>query len=321
MSGGGLHCSSASSRGMSSSSIQEKRILCVGLVCLDVVHVVKSYPVEDSDQRSVDQYASRGGNASNSATVLAILGQNSEYFGTLAQDSFELQAIEQDFRDKGIAYSNCIRIPNCICPNSAIIVNQENASRTIIHTNLNLPELTLSDFQTLNLKEYSWIHFEGRNLINVKEMIRYTKIHFPGLTVSVEVEKIGRNYEEFVPLADVVLMSKDIAKANGASRKEDVAAVFRGRLGVGAKLICAWGELGGMALDADGSISDCPAFPPPEGVIDTIGAGDTFNGAMIASLNLGKSLDKALITACKVAGAKVGVRGFQGLQEVFKHAD
>lgn len=303
---------------MSAPVIPEKRMLCVGLVCLDVVHVVKSYPVEDSDQRSVDQYSSRGGNASNSATVLAMLGQKSEYFGTLAQDSFELRAIEQDFKDKNITYPNCIRIPNCICPNSAIIVNQQNASRTIIHTNLNLPELTLSDFQTLNLQDYSWIHFEGRNMANVKEMIRYTKNNCPELPVSVEVEKVGRNYEELIPLADVVLMSKDIAKANGASSKEDAIDIFRSRLGVGAKLICAWGELGGVALDADGSVYNCPAFPPPNGVVDTIGAGDTFNGAIIASLNLGHSLEKALITACKVAGAKVGVRGFQGLQEVFE---
>jgi len=40
-------------------SSSDKRVLCVGLVCLDVVHVVREFPKEDTDQRSVDQYCTR----------------------------------------------------------------------------------------------------------------------------------------------------------------------------------------------------------------------------------------------------------------------
>ena len=29
----------------------DKRILCVGLVCVDIVNVVKHFPLEDTDQR------------------------------------------------------------------------------------------------------------------------------------------------------------------------------------------------------------------------------------------------------------------------------
>ena len=62
----------------------EKRVLCVGLVCLDEVNVVKSFPIEDTDQRSVERYIARGGNASNSSTVLASIGEAVECFATLA---------------------------------------------------------------------------------------------------------------------------------------------------------------------------------------------------------------------------------------------
>ena len=48
-------------------------ILCVGLTCVDLINVVASYPKEDSDNRCLRQRWSRGGNASNNATVLAIL--------------------------------------------------------------------------------------------------------------------------------------------------------------------------------------------------------------------------------------------------------
>ena len=62
----------------------KKRVLCVGLVCLDEINVVSSYPIEDTDQRSVDRYTARGGNASNSSTVLASIGEAVECFATLA---------------------------------------------------------------------------------------------------------------------------------------------------------------------------------------------------------------------------------------------
>ena len=60
------------------------------------------------------------------------------------------------------------RHKGCICPNSCVIMNAKNASRTIIHTNVNLPELTAEEFiEAISLEEYSWVHFEGRNVFEV----------------------------------------------------------------------------------------------------------------------------------------------------------
>ena len=53
------------------------------------------------------------------------------------------------------------------------------------------------------------------------------------------------------------------------------------------------------------------------GVIDTIGAGDTFNATVVACLSQDKNLAQALDIGCKVAGFKVGQIGYDGLKEVF----
>ena len=82
--------------------------------------------------------------------------------------------------------------------------------------------------------------------------------------------------------------------------------------------MCAWGSEGAYAAHTPSSAAApltgdalyfSPAFPPAGGVIDTLGAGDTFTAAMIVALGGGAAPQAALKRACQVAGAKCGVRG------------
>lgn len=58
-----------------------------------------------------------------------------------------------------------------------------------------------------------------------------------------------------------------------------------------AVLICAWAEEGADALGPDGRLLHSDAFPPPR-VVDTLGAGDTFNASVIFSLSQGEYLSR-----------------------------
>ena len=55
------------------------------------------------------------------------------------------------------------------------------------------------------------------------------------------------------------------------------------------------------------------AYSPPQ-VLDTLGAGDTFNAGLIHSLSTGNSLEASLKFACKLAGNKCGMLGYNGLK-------
>jgi len=50
-------------------------------------------------------------------------------------------------------------------------------------------------------------------------------------------------------------------------------------------------------------------------VVDSVGAGDTFNAAFIHATSSGGDTQKALHFACEVAGLKVAQVGFEGLHE------
>ncbi|TNN33598.1 Ketohexokinase [Liparis tanakae] len=128
---------------------QQKRILCVGLVCLDIISVVDRYPEEDTDSRCVSQRWQRGGNASNCCTVLSLLGAPSAFMGSLAAGPVAE----------------------------------------------NLPDVTEEEFSKVDLHQFKWIHFEGRNAEQQLQMIRRVEQHNGRLpeeeriSVSVEVEK------------------------------------------------------------------------------------------------------------------------------------
>jgi ketohexokinase len=48
--------------------------------------------------------------------------------------------------------------------------------------------------------------------------------------------------------------------------------------------------------------------------VDTLGAGDTFNGATVFALSRDIPLGEAVTFGCKIAGAKCGLVGYRGLQ-------
>ncbi|XP_015175481.1 PREDICTED: ketohexokinase-like [Polistes dominula] len=335
-----------------------RKILCVGLTCLDIIQTCTYYPPEDSDHRSVDYRWQRGGNASNTCTVLSLLGSSCEFLGVLSKEEHS-QFLKDDMKKYNIDFSKCQEVDGYRCPISTIILSLSTGTRTILHYNPNLPEITLENFGCLKLKNYSWIHFEGRNVTQVLAMMetieKYNKImkgmneksnkivnkQFMEITVSLELEKPQPELLLLLPFADIVFISKDFAQRRGCDNMDEILENIGAKAKQGTVLICAWGDRGATARTSDGILVKSSAFPP-EVIVDSLGAGDTFNAAVIDYLNNIKmdaeseeynslnnpttisehSLNKfndpnilhaAIIFGCHIAGAKIGMKGYDGL--------
>nr|XP_061813995.1 ketohexokinase-like [Nerophis lumbriciformis] len=340
---------------------EQKKILCVGLVCLDIISVVDKFPQEDSDSRCLSQRWQRGGNASNSCTVLSLLGSPCAFMGSLCAGPVASFILE-DFQRFQVDVS-LLRKCGCGAPTSLVISNNGTGSRTILHSNsfiaddflrrsidisavawqttgqtpsaccvvcpssasrtvlladTNIAEVTLDDFNAVDLSAFKWIHWEGRNADEQVKMItrveRYNQTVAPErmIVVSVEIEKPREKLYQLFDRADVVFVSKDVARHLGFQTPTCALRGLRPRLRPGAVLICAWAEKGADAADADGTLLHSDAFPP-ERVLDTLGAGDTFNAAVIHKLARGRPLQEALTFGCRVAGAKCGFHGYDDI--------
>lgn len=297
--------------------MEEKQILCVGLVVLDIINVVDKYPEEDTDRRCLSQRWQRGGNASNSCTVLSLLGARCAFMGSLAPGHVA-DFLVADFRRRGVDVSQVAWQSQGDTPCSCCIVNNSNGSRTIILYDTNLPDVSAKDFEKVDLTRFKWIHIEGRNASEQVKMLQRieeynAKQPVPQkIRVSVEIEKPREELFQLFSYGEVVFVSKDVAKHLGFKSAVEALRGLYSRVKKGATLVCAWAEEGADALGPDGQLLHSDAFPPPR-VVDTLGAGDTFNASVIFSLSKGNSMQEALRFGCQVAGKKCGLQGFDGI--------
>ncbi|XP_025310182.1 ketohexokinase isoform X5 [Canis lupus familiaris] len=297
--------------------MEDKQILCVGLVVLDIISVVDKYPEEDTDSRCLSQRWQRGGNASNSCTVLSLLGAPCAFMGSMAPGHVA-DFVLDDFRRYSVDLHYTVFQTTGSVPISTVIINEASGSRTILHAYRNLPDVSATDFDNVDLTRFKWIHIEGRNASEQVKMLQRIERHNatqpPGqkIQVSVEVEKPREELFQLFGYGDVVFVSKDVARHLGYRSAVEALRGLYGRVRKGATLICAWAEEGADALGPDGRLLHSDAFPPPR-VVDTLGAGDTFNASVIFSLSQGKTMQEALRFGCQVAGKKCGLQGFEGI--------
>jgi len=288
------------------------RVLGIGIATLDVINTVEAYPAEDAEVRALRQEQRRGGNCTNTLVVLSQLGHRCAWGGVLA-DEPDGRHIRGDLERHGIDLGAVRNLDHGKVPTSYITLNRHNGSRTIVHYR-DLPEYGLEDFAHIELHDYDWLHFEGRNVAETRRMMERAKTLVPNTPLSVEIEKPRPDIERLFAHADVLLFSRHYVRSRSDSDPQRFLSAIA-REDHSAVRLLAWGEKGAYGMDRDGRQFHSPAYPPPQ-LIDTIGAGDTFNAGIIDALLGGCSLEAALERACRLAGHKCGQTGLDCITPV-----
>ena len=284
------------------------RILAVGIATLDIINYVSVYPQEDDEVRAVAQRIARGGNATNTLVALSQLGHEVAWCGSLADDDNSRKVL-QDLENYQVDCSHVTVQQDAALPTSYITLSRLNGSRTIVHYR-QLEEYSFADFVAVDATAYDWIHFEGRNIEQLALMLQHLRQQ--GFRkFSLEVEKHRQGIEELFSLPALLMFSRSyIAEMHNAGVRGFFETLRQQQIEV--PVFCAWGNMGGWAMDAQGKEFQQPAWQP-ESVIDTLGAGDVFNAAVIDAHVRGLPVSAGLEFACRLAGYKCGIDGLAGL--------
>ena len=272
-----------------------RRILCLGLLCLDYIYVMPVYPSEDEDVRALSQTRSRGGNASTNTVILSQLGWDQvEFLGSVG-DTLETGFCLGELTKYGIVIENCVKHEGLAQPNTCAIINQSNGSRTLIHYHGGFPEIQFSEFSNIKLNLYKLVHLEGRT--NVGEMTNmllhiteWNKTASHKVFTSFEMEK-PNDYGIIPTLVDIVFVSSEYAQSRGYKDMQSATLGISEKIREGSIIVCTWGAKGAcgglkkaLSLKQQDLVFS-EAFPPEGGVKDTLGAGDCFIGACLFALS------------------------------------
>jgi len=277
------------------------RILSVGIATLDIVNRVSAYPEEDAEIRALSQQRRRGGNATNTLVILSQLGHAVAWAGVLPRDA-DSSLVLEDLQRHQVDLGAVLRPDSGKLPTSYITLSAATGSRTIVHYR-DLPEYGFDDFDSLSLDAFDWIHFEGRNLTQLKMMLEKTRRL--GIPCSLEVEKPRAGIAALFALPDVLLISRAWVREQGT----DSPQAFLQQMKDDRQVFLAWGAEGAWSLSPGGEILHAPA--PETEVVDSIGAGDVFNAGIIDALLRGLPPQKTLEHAVNLASAKCAREGLQ----------
>jgi ketohexokinase len=245
----------------------------IGNCVLDEVWTLRHYPAEDDEMRAENRRQDLGGNACNSAQILAQLGNQVELLATLADDDDADWMLGQ-LAGLGISTHYCRQIKNTCSPKSVIWLNRKNGSRTIVH-HRNLPELSAQDLLAPDTHNLQWVHLEGRNIDTLLEVLPAMKLPCP---LSLEIEKPRPNIEKLLTHVDSVIVSKAYLSARDIDARRCIDDFLR--INPSLEIICTLGDQGIAAASTQDGLLRIAA-QPVDTISDSIGAGDCFIAGFI----------------------------------------
>jgi len=277
------------------------RVVCAGLTTWDVVHLVSRLPGSDEKVAALDFFTAAGGPATNAAVAVAHLGSRPTLATTLPDHPVSA-LIADDLAKCGVALEVAGTYDGP--PISAsIMITAGTGDRAIVSptsaaTALDVTPTTLPD---------------THNVLCVLVDGYFRSISLPiaraarerGVPVILDAGSSRPYTDELLANVDVAVPSAAFRPLGTDGSPEAVFAYLRAR-GV------MWSAI---TRGADSVLYMCPggsgevSVPPVEGVVDTLGAGDFFHGALahrIATLGLdGDRFPEDLAFAARVVADSI----------------
>ncbi len=299
-----------------------KPVLCVGDACVDLIvpyaAALKAKGGVAIERAETEAYACHGGSVANTACAIARLGVPVLFAGACGNDSHG-RFLKTGLESEGVDCS-LLRMDDALPSQTVLLVLDERGERTAFaypaHGGVQ-HAIFKEQFPADITDRIGWLHVNGMMLredpaasTQLALMRRCFEAHIPvSLDINARIESKNdpvflQNLLEAGRFCTVIFGSAiDEIPLLTEQRDAETAAL---QLSAGGTVVIARSGAQGAVYYCGGERIHSPAFSVE--VVDTVGAGDTFDGAYIAAVMRGCSTVDALREANAAAAICVGSR-------------
>lgn len=278
------------------------RVVCMGAAALDLIARIER-PLGPDERLRADIAALAGGGVAATASVaLARLGTDVAFVGTVGDDDAS-RLIRDGLTREGVDTAMLRSVPGQPAM-SPVLVDRASGHRAIAAFYPDIPPL-VDDAVAAACAGAAYVHTDHLGWRSVRAL------RAAGVITPISLDHGN-------PTPDVDLGLIDLYAPTEVRLLEryaglDTEAAIRAALAEGPRLVAvtrgADGSMAGWRAD-DGSVAITAAPPFHVDVVSTLGAGDVFHGALLASLVRGLTVPEALRHAN--ATAALSCRGLDG---------
>lgn len=271
------------------------RIVCAGITTLDFIYAVDVMPSEPLKYRSNAMVTSGGGLAGNAATACARLGASVRLVARLGDDFWADPMIAELERD-GVDCSLVRRCPGHRSPVSAVVVDPKGERLVVSYSDPDIPSDTgwipadLATQADALYAETRWIEAALAVLPQARAA---------GIPSVLDADRKPTRPEVLALASHVGFSAPALREFTGI---DDLpAALAHASTGIANVYLVTDGANGAWYMDG-GEVVHVPAFPVTS--VDTLGAGDTWHGALAVALAGRQPLERAVRFANAAAALK-----------------
>ena len=297
-----------------------KPVLIIGSTCVDIIINIDHLPKSQENLRPTAQSMALGGCAYNVAYMMGLFHAPHTFISPVGGGTYG-DYVYRELKKQG--WEVLIHLPDqengcCYC------LVEASGERTFLSYHGVEYSFCKEWMEDIPVSDYSMVYVCG---LEVEEptgiqLVEYLEEH-PGLElcfapgprgVHIQKELRGRLFALHPVLHINELEAKTLSGCHDIFTAADTLQKITHNT-----VIITLGERGTYCLEKDGSAYTVPGAPVT--VVDTIGAGDSHIGTILACLTKDMPLKKAIETANRVSAAVVGVKGASLPEEQFEKLD